>query len=69
MITAIEALDPQCQNILQMLEELRHRKSPLYAKGLDSLLDRMPPNCDEADLIRQHRDDYIKELPSIPVAH
>lgn len=56
-----DTLDPQAQRIAITLEGLRERRSPLYAKGLDSIITRLPDSPERDDL-QQRRQQYLDSL-------
>lgn len=65
MNTAIDDLNPQCQNILLMLDELRRRRTTVYAQALDCIIEKLPTGK-ELDDIRHHRQAYIESLDATP---
>ncbi|MCP5165582.1 MAG: hypothetical protein H6988_13010 [Pseudomonadales bacterium] len=56
-----DTADLQVLRIVAMLDELRESRSPLYARGLDFLIDAVPESPDREKL-RQHRQAYLDSL-------
>ena len=60
----LNSIDPQSRNIVLMLEELRRRRTTIYAQALDCIIDKLPEST-ELDGLRQHRQAYIDSLEKI----